>query len=108
MVKIPTSIAVSNFPKMQFMGKFLSICTTSDLSVDQSGSPPVILSLSAEILFKFLSNFGEKHAVNYLHEIPVKLPTVHTSSVTSVIAPICGLPIPSIHLSDDEYQEIPD
>ena len=44
--------------------------------------------------------------VNYLHEILVKIPTVHTSSVTSVIAPISTLSVLSVHLSNDEYQEI--
>ena len=46
--------------------------------------------------------------VNYLHEITVKLPPVHTSYIASVIAPIYALPIPSIHLSNDEHHEIPD
>ena len=39
--------------------------------------------------------------VNYLHEILVKIPTVHSSSVVSVT-------VPSVHLSDDEHKEIPD
>ena len=75
--------------------------------------------------------------VNYLHEITVKIPTICTSSIMSVIAPVHALfiapvdatsippihalsipsihpstvhasPILSIHLSDDECQEIPD
>ena len=37
-VKIPMSIAVSSFLKVQFMGKFSSVHTSSDLSVDPSGS----------------------------------------------------------------------
>ena len=45
--------------------------------------------------------------VNYLHEIPVKLPTVHTLSVMSVIAPISALSVLSIHPSDDKCLEIP-
>ena len=35
--------------------------------------------------------------VNYLHEIPVKSPSVHSSCITSVIAPVCA-----------SSQEIPD
>ena len=46
--------------------------------------------------------------VYYLHEIPVKSPSVHTSSVTSVITPVHALSIPSIHPSDDKCQEILD
>ena len=46
--------------------------------------------------------------VNYLHKITVRIPTICTSSVTSVVAPIYALPIPSINSSDDKCQEIPD
>ena len=46
--------------------------------------------------------------VNYLHEILVKIPTVNTSSVMSVITPINASSILSIHLSEIECQEIPD
>ena len=34
------------------------------------------------------------------------MPTVHTLSVMSVIAPICASSVLSVHLSDIEYQEI--
>ena len=44
--------------------------------------------------------------VNYLHEIPVKIHTVHSLSVMSVIAPISASSIPSVHPSDNECQEI--
>ena len=44
--------------------------------------------------------------MNYMHKIPVKLPTAHTSLVTSVIALISSSSIPSVHRSDDEDQEI--
>ena len=63
--------------------------------------------------------------VNYLHENTAKSPSisklyvmpfsapVHASSIqpiltlciTSVIAPVCASPIPSVHPSDDEHQE---
>ena len=46
--------------------------------------------------------------VNHLNKIPVKSPSVHTSCITSVIAPIHALSIPSVHLSDDECHEILD
>ena len=49
----------------------------------------------------------EKNAVNYLHEIPVEIVTVHSSSIASVIAPVSGLSILSVHPSDVECQEIP-
>ena len=62
----------------------------------------------AENLLKFPGNNGEKNAVNYQHKIPVKSPSVQTLSVTSVIAAVCALSIPSIHPSDDEHQEILD
>ena len=77
---------------------------------------------------KIPGNNGEKHAVNYLHEIMVKSPSVHTlygtsvvapicassiqhihtPCVTSVIAPVCGLPFLSICLTNNEHQEFPD
>ena len=44
--------------------------------------------------------------VSYLHRITVKIPTVCTSSVTSIIAPICASSILFVHPSDNECQEI--
>ena len=81
---------------MQYLGELPSIHTSTDLSVNLSGSLSIILSLSAEKLWKIPSNNGEKHTVNYLHETPVKSPSVHTSYGKSVIPPICVLSIPSI------------
>ena len=46
--------------------------------------------------------------VNYLHKILVKSPSIHTSSVTSVIAPIYAMSVLSVHPSDDKCQEIMD
>ena len=60
MVKIPLSIAGQNFQNVQNQGKFLSICTSSDSSVNHSGSPSVTLSPSAEYLSEFHGNNGEK------------------------------------------------
>ena len=57
---------------------------------------------------KVPGNNGENNMVIYLHEILVKRPTVCTSSIMYVIAPICTLSIPSIHPSGDKHQEIPD
>ena len=79
-----------------------------DSSVNQSGSPSVTPSPSAENPLKFPSNNGEKHAVNYLHEIPVKTPSVCSLSVTSVIRPISAPSVLSVHPSDDKDQEILD
>ena len=95
-------------PERPNPGKFHSIHTSSYSSVNPPGSPSVTLSPSAENPLQFPCNHQEKTAVNYLHEILVKIPTVHTLSVTSVIAPICAMSIPSVHLSDDKHQEIPD
>ena len=39
--------------------------------------------------------------VNYLHKNPVKSPTVSTSYVTSVIAPICASSVQTVHSSCD-------
>ena len=46
--------------------------------------------------------------VNSLHKILVKLPTVCTSSVMYVIAPICASSGLSVNPSDNKQQEIPD
>ena len=112
MVKRPMSITGQNFPNVKNLGKILSIHTSLESSVNPSGSPSVTLSPSAENLLKFPSNHGEQNAGNYMDEIRVKIPTVCTSSVASVIAPIHALTVPSIHPSihpsDDECQEIPD
>ena len=58
-----------------------------DLSIDPSGSLSINLSPSAEKPLKI----PEKHTANYLHEIPVKSPSVHTPYGTSVVE-IWGLP----------------
>ena len=71
----------------QYPRKLHSICTSMDSSVDPSGSPSITSSPSAETLLKVPGNIGEKHAVNYLHEITVKSPSVCTLYSTSVIGP---------------------
>ena len=76
--------------------------TSSDSSVNPSGSPSSTPSPFAENLLKFPTNNGDKTAVNYLHEILVKVPTVHTLSVPSVIAPVSASSVPSVV----KYQEI--
>ena len=78
MVIIPTSIAIQYFLKVQFTGKFPYICTSSDSSVDPSRSPSITLSPSAENPSIFPGNNGEK-MWQITHQIPVKLPIVHTS-----------------------------
>ena len=108
MVKILVSIAGCNFPKVQIPTKFLSVCTSLDSSVNPSGSLLVTSSLSAENPLKFPDNHGEKKAVNELHEILVKSPSVCTLLVMSIIAPVCVSSVPSIHLSVNEHQEILD
>ena len=96
------------FPKCPKPGKLLSICTSLDFSVNPSGSLSVTPSLSAENLLKFPSNHGDENAVNYLHEIMVNIPAVHTSSVTPVIAAVHASSFLFVHLSDNKHQEIPD
>ena len=128
MVKITTSIPVRKFLHEINPGKIPFVHTSMDLSVHHSDSPSVNLSLSAASPLKIPCNYGEKNMVNYLHKNPVKSPTVntsyvmsvgapvcassiqtvHTSCVTSVSAPICALPDPSIYPYDDECQEFPD
>ena len=128
MVKMPTSVPVLKFPNTQYPGKLPSIHTSMDSSVNPSVSPSITSSLSAENPLKILCNNGEKHVVNYMHEIPVKSPSIHTMYGMSVIAPICALFIPSAHMSympsvivpvcaspilsthltDDEHQKFPD
>ena len=106
MVKIPTSIPGQNILKLQIQGKFLSIRISLDSSVSPSDSQSVTPSPSAENPSKFPGNNGEKNMVSYHHEIPVKIPTVHTLSAMSVIAPTSAMSIPSIHMSDDKHQVI--
>ena len=101
------SIPGPNYPKVQFPGKFPSIFTSSDLSVNPSGNPLFTPSPSAENPLKIPGNHGGKTAVTYLHEIQAKISTVYTSSVMSVIGPVGVLSIPSIHPSDNKHQEIP-
>ena len=45
--------------------------------------------------------------VKYLHDIPAKIPTVCTSLVTSVNAPISASSIPSVNLFNNKHQVIP-
>ena len=82
MVKMPTSIPVQNFLHYQIPGKMPFIHTSTDSSVYHSDSPSVNSSLSAANLSKIPCNYGEKTMVNYLHENPVKSPTVSTSYIT--------------------------
>ena len=125
MVKMPTSICLQNFPHEQNLGNIPFVHTSMDLSVHHSDSPSVNSSLSAANPSKIPCNRGEKSMVNYLHENPVKSPTVsilydtsviaparasyvppicasylqpvHSSCVMSDIAPVCASSIPSIH-----------
>ena len=46
--------------------------------------------------------------VDSLHKILVRIHTVHTLSVMSVVASIHALSILSVHPSDDKHQEILD
>ena len=79
-----------------YLRKLPFIHTSMDSSVNPSGRPSITSSLSAEKPSKLPCNNGEKHAVNYLHEIMVKSPSIHTLYGMSVIAPVHALSIPSI------------
>ena len=99
MVKMSMSIPVQQFPNMKYLGRIPSICTPSDWSVNPSGSPSITSSPCAETLLKIPGYNGEKHVVNYLHKIPVKSLSVHTSYSTSVTAQVCASSIQSVHTS---------
>ena len=47
-----------------------------------------------------------ENAANFMHKITVKILTVDSSSVVSAVASIHAPFILSVHLSDDEHQEI--
>ena len=97
MVKTPMGIAGQNYPSYQYLGKFLSVCTSSDSSVNQSGSPSVTLSPPSKNPSKFPGSHGEKNMVNSMHKILLKSPSINTLSVKSVGLPIPASSIPSIH-----------
>ena len=127
-VKMPMSIPAQNFPHDQNPGKIPFIHTSTESSDHDSDSPSVNSSLSAANPSKIPCNYGEKSTVNYLHENPVKSPTIstsydmsvvapvhasyiqpiRTSCITSVIALVCASPVPSVLPYDDERQEFPD
>ena len=117
MVKMLMSIPVQEFLHALNPGKLPSIHTSMDSSVHHTGSPSINTSPSAANPSKFPCNYGEKNAVNYLHENPVKsrsvstscvmpfstpvhassIQSIHTSCVTSVVAPIHALSVQPIH-----------
>ena len=128
MVKMPMSIPVQNFPHEQNPGKIPFVHTSMESSVHHSDSLSVNSSPSAANPSKIPCNYGENSTVKYLHENPVKSPTVSTSYDTSVVAPVCALyippictpcitsvfasvcasPVPSVLPYDDEHQEFLD
>ena len=75
------------FPAYTNLGKIPFIHTSMDLSVHHSVSPSVNLSLSAANPSKIPCNYGEKNAVNYLHDTLVKSPSVSTLYVMPFGAP---------------------
>ena len=132
-VKIP---AYRNpFPYYHGTGKVPFVHTSTESSVNHSDSPSVNSSPFAAIPSKLPGNYGENSTVNYLHETPVKSPTVstsyntsvvapvratyvpfvcassvqpvRTSCVTSVIAPVCASSVPSVLPYGNERQEFP-
>ena len=96
-MKIPTRIPYRNpFPYYHGTGKFPFVCTLTESSVHHSDSPSVNSSPFAAFPSKLPGNYGENSMVNYLHEIPVKSPTVSTSYDTSVIAPVRATYVPFV------------
>ena len=108
MVKMPMSTHVQIFLHDQNPGKFPFVCTSMDSSVHHTDCPSINSSPSAANPLKIPCNYGEKTMVNYLHENPVKSPTISTSYITpfgalyvhclynpSVVCVICL----SLHLS---------
>ena len=96
-VKINTGIPYRNpFPYNHFPGKFPFACTLTESSVHHSDSPSVNLSPFAAFPSKLPGNYGENSTVNYLHETPVKSPTVSTSYDTSVVAPVRATYVPFV------------
>ena len=96
-VKIPTSIPVQNpFPYYHVPGKFPFVRTSTESSVHRSDSPPVNSSPFATNPSKLPGNYGENFTVNYLHENPVKSPSVSISYNTSVVAPVRATYVPFV------------
>ena len=87
-VKMPMSIPVQNFPHDHNLGKLPFVHTSVDSSVHHSDSLSINSSLSAANPSKFPCNYGEETTVNYLHKNLLKSPTIGTSCIMSVIAPI--------------------
>ena len=94
MVKIPAYW--NPFPYNDVPGKFPFVRTSTESSVHHSDSPSVNLSPFAAFPSKLPGNYGENSTVNYLHETPVKSPTVSTSYDTSVVAPVRATYVPFV------------
>ena len=104
MVNIPMSIPVRNFPYYHDPGKFPFVRTSMESSVHHQDSLSVNSSPFAANPLKIPRNYGENSSVNYMHENPVKSPTIcasyipfvralyvqpiRTSCVTSDVAPV--------------------
>ena len=96
-VKIPTGIPYRNpFPYYHGAGNFPFAHTSTESSVHHPDSPFVNSSPFAAYPSILPGNYGENSMVNYLHENPVKSPTVSTSYDTSVVAPIRATYVPFI------------
>ena len=96
MVKIPASTPERNFPYEQNPGKFRFVHTSMESSVHHQDSLSVNSSPFAANMSKLPGNYGENFMVNYLHENPVKSPTVSTSYDTSVVAPVRATYVPFV------------
>ena len=96
MVKMPMSTPVRNFPHDQNPGKLHFVCTSMDSPVHHKDSLSVNSSPSAANPSKIPCNYGERNMVNYLHENPLKSPTISTLYIMPFGAPVCASSIQSI------------
>ena len=85
-----------NFLHKQNPEKLPFGCTSTESSVHHPDSPSVNSSPFAAYPSILPSNYGENSTVNYLHENPVKSPTVSTSYDTSVVAPVRATYVPFV------------
>ena len=95
------SIPRRNFLHEQNPGKIPFAHTSTDLSVHHTDSPSVNSSPSAVNPLKIPCNYGEKTQVKYLHENPVKSPTISTLYVMPFGAPVCASSVQSVCTSCD-------
>ena len=81
------------------MGKIPSVRTSIELFVHHSDTPSVNSSLSAENRLRIPCNYGVKNIVSYLHKILVKSPSISTSYIMPICAPVHASSIQPVRAS---------